>query len=178
MALHETTDREVRIRGLGPVAGDACVVVLEEVGGARLLPIFTALADGEAMARQLAGVEPPRPLTHELIVNIARAFGWSAARVVISDVKEGTFHARIDFEREGLERSVDARPSDAVNIALRARCPIFVAERVFAESDSVLKPIGDEEKKQFVQDLDRLDLDKVFQELAEKPAPREPGLSS
>jgi len=167
-------DKEVRVRGFGP-AGDGCVVVLEEIRGVRLLPIFTTLNDGEAMARKLAGFEPPRPLTHELILKIIEAFDWKPTRVVISDVKEGTFHARIDFGRDGAERSVDARPSDAVNVALRAKCPIYVAERVFVDGESVLKPIADDERKRFTDELEKLDSTAFLDELAKAPAPVERG---
>jgi bifunctional DNase/RNase len=172
---HNMLDKEVRVQGFGP-ADEGCVVVLEEIGGVRLLPIFTSLDDGEAMARQLAGYEPPRPLTHELIVDILGAFGWKATRVVISDVKDGTYHARIDFGRDGAERSVDARPSDGVNIALRAKCPIFVAERVFADGEAVLKPIAEDERKRFADELDKLDSTQFLEELAKAPATvAEPG---
>jgi bifunctional DNase/RNase len=165
--------REVRIRALGPITPESCVLLLEELAGSRVLPIFTSIGDGEAIARQVAGYEPPRPLTHDLLLRIVRAFGWTVARVVVTEVKDGTFYARIDFVRGNVECSIDARPTDAVNVALRAKAPIFVAERVFADGDAVLKPIEEDEVKKFREDLDSLDLGKVFEELEKRPAPRE-----
>src|SRR5271156_2921077 len=90
-------NKEVRVRALGPISAESCVLVLEELGGARLLPIFTSAPDGDAIARQVSGVATPRPLTHDLLLTIVKAFGASVKRVVISDVRDGTFYARIDF---------------------------------------------------------------------------------
>ena len=168
-------NREVRVRGLGPVSPESCVLILEELAGSRLLPIFASLADGEAIARTVAGAPPPRPLTHDLLVATVQAVGWSVVRVVVSDVKEGAFYARIDLAREGVELSVDARPTDAVNVALRAGCPIFVAERVFNLGEAVLKPIDEAERRKFADDLEKLDLAQVFAELEKRPGPRESG---
>ena len=176
---HEKTEgfenREVRVRALGPVSEQSCVLILEELGGVRLLPIFASIPDGEAIARQVAGVSPPRPQTHDLLQKVVETLGWVVSKVVITEVKESTFYARLELARNGETVSIDARPSDAVNVALRARCPIFVVESVFSLGDSILKPIEDSERAQFKADLDRLDLGKVFAELEGKRAPQEPG---
>jgi bifunctional DNase/RNase len=169
----DTLEREVRVRALGPISPESCVLVLEELGGSRLLPIFTSLNDGEAIARQIAGYRPPRPLTHDLLVSTVQALGWTVVRVLVCDVKDGAFYARIFLARDGEELDLDSRPTDAVNVALRAGCPIYVAERVFAEGQSVLKPIDDDERKKFAEDLDRLDVGQIFAELEKNPGPVE-----
>lgn len=175
MSQETSVNKEVRIRGLGPVTPESCVLILEELGGTRLLPIFASISDGEAIARKVAGFQPPRPLTHDLLVSTVESLGWSFVRVIVSDVKEGAFYARIVISREGAERSLDARPTDAINVALRAGCPIFVAEPVFSLGNSLRKPIGEDEKKKFAEDLENLDVAKMFAELESTPAPHEKG---
>src|SRR5579883_803999 len=166
---------EFRIRGLQPVAPDGCLMVLEEVGGARLLPIHTGSYEAQALALEAAGVPRPRPLTHDLLVSVVAELGWAVKRVAVTEVKDGVFNARIVFEKDGAEKIVDARPSDALNVALRARCPIFVEQRVL--DDAPLKPIEKDELARFREQLEKVDPSKAFEELEGKPAPRERGES-
>ncbi len=171
----EMLNREVRVRALGPVSEQSCVLILEELAGVRLLPIFASIPDGEAIARHVAGVAPPRPQTHDLLQKVVETLGWAVTKVLITEVKDGTFYAKIELSREGQTVSIDARPTDAVNVALRAHCPIFVVESVFSSGDSILKPIEASERARFREDLEKLDLSKVFADLEKKPAPIERG---
>ena len=120
------------------------VVVLREVDGPRVLPIW--IGPGEAMAIQRLATETPfpRPLTHDLIVLAIEGLRAKVARVVISDLREGTFYAALLIERDKDVLSIDARPSDSIAVALRARAPIFVNEDLLqppeAESDADAPP--------------------------------------
>lgn len=104
------------------------VVILREVDGIRVLPIW--IGPGEAMAiRRLAAGEPfPRPLTHDLLALVVEGLKARVARIVITDLKDNTFFATILIEREQSLLSIDARPSDSIALALRTKAPIFVNE--------------------------------------------------
>jgi bifunctional DNase/RNase len=171
---HANNEKEARLYSLGATPENGCVLVLEEVGGNRLLPIFAGPNEGEALALKMAGIELPRPMTHDLLVAVARATGHSITKIVVTELRETTFIARLFLEKDGLETSVDARPSDAINIAVRAGCPIYVAERVFAGVQPLLKPISTDEVEKFKEELAGLDPAAIFKDLEGKPGPEEP----
>ncbi len=131
---------EVRVHGLilEPKTQQN-IVVLRELDGTRMLPIW--IGPGEAAAiRRLLGDEPfPRPLTHDLIQLVIEGLHAQVTRVLITDLRENTFFAVILVERESEKLSIDARPSDSIAVALRAKAPIFVNETLLqpppAESD-------------------------------------------
>src|SRR5262249_36566792 len=133
---------------------------------------------GQAMALKVAGVSVPRPLTHDLLTSVIEATGWKVARVVVTELKEETFYARLDLEKDGETRAVDARPSDAVNVALRTGAPILVSEQVVASVEPLHAPISPGEVEKFKSQLESADLSALFEELEKKPGPREgmPGL--
>jgi uncharacterized protein len=168
-------DSEFKIRGVAPLSSEGCIVVLEEVEGARLLPIHTGPHEAHALALEASGTARARPLTHDLLLSILTTVGWTVQRIVVTEVKSDVFYARIFLEKEGEERSVDARPSDALNVALRAHCPIYVAQRVFDEAEAILKPIAADELARFKEQLEKVDPSAAFAELEGKPAPKEPG---
>ena len=121
------------------------IVVLREVDGVRVLPIW--IGPGEAMAIQrLVAEQPfPRPLTHDLVALVIEGLKAKVTRVIISDLREGTFYATLLIEREKDVLSIDARPSDSIAIALRAHAPIFVNEELLQpppeqESESEAPP--------------------------------------
>jgi bifunctional DNase/RNase len=166
--------KPVRIRALAPSEGGlGCVVLLEEIGGTRMVPIVTGSSEGQAMALKVAGVSVPRPLTHDLLTSVIETTGWKVARVVVTELKDETFYARLDLEKDGETRAVDARPSDAVNVALRTGAPILVSEQVFANVEPLHAPISQGEVEKFKSQLESADLSSVFEELEKKPAPRE-----
>ena len=107
------------------------VVVLKERGGNRLLPIIIGISEVTAIKMKISGIQPPRPLTHDLLRNAITQLGATLQRVVISKLEFNTFFARLVIQsRDGAIEEVDARPSDSIALALRADAPIFVAEDV------------------------------------------------
>ena len=106
------------------------IVVLREGDGERILPIWIGPSEAQAIRRMLAGESFPRPLTHDLMVLAIEGLHARVTRVVISDLRENTFFASIFIERESEVLSLDARPSDSIAVALRARAPIFVNEKL------------------------------------------------
>ena len=112
----------------------APVLLLRERGGPRVLPIWIGPAEARAIAAALAGEVPPRPQTHDLAGSLVATLGGAVERVVVTDLRDGTFFAEIHLRQGGDRRVVDARPSDAVALALRAPAPIFVRSRLFDEA--------------------------------------------
>ena len=110
------------------------VVILKDDTYHRWLPIVVGPAEAQAIALQLEKVSPPRPMTHDLMKNLVDSFKADIARVVVNDLKENTYYATIDLKRNGAQLQVDARPSDAIALALRARAPIFVDEEVMRKA--------------------------------------------
>jgi uncharacterized protein len=113
---------------------DAQVVELREVEGERIFPIVIGLNEAAAINRRLMGEEPPRPQTHELLATIIEELGWRIDRIVINDLSEHTFFARLILRNEGGdERDIDSRPSDAIALGVATEIPIYVAEHVLEQ---------------------------------------------
>jgi hypothetical protein len=127
----ESMDIEVRIRGLMmDPATNMPIVVLKDVGSDTVMPIWVGIFEANAIAIEIEKVAAPRPMTHDLTRNLIRDLNAQLDRVVITELKDDTFLAVL-WLRQGEETvMVDARPSDAIALALRADCPIFVAEEV------------------------------------------------
>lgn len=104
------------------------IVILREVDGERILPIWIGSGEAQAIRRILSEESFPRPLTHDLIHIVIEGFKAKITRVVIADLRENTFYASIFVEREGEVLSIDARPSDSIALALRSKAPIYVNE--------------------------------------------------
>ncbi|GAC84313.1 hypothetical protein ACN94_13500 [Gordonia paraffinivorans] len=107
------------------------VLLLREVDGERYLPIWIGQSEAASIALRQKGIEPPRPLTHDLIVNLIREFGQTLVEVRIVDMQEGTFYAEMVFAGD---LRVSARPSDSIAVAMRAGVPIIADEEVLAEA--------------------------------------------
>ena len=124
-------DIEVRIRGLMmDPATNMPIVVLKDVGSDAVMPIWVGIFEANAIAIEIEKMAAPRPMTHDLTRNLMRYLNTTLERIVITEVKDDTFYAVL-WLRQGNEAVVvDARPSDAIALALRADCPIFVAEQV------------------------------------------------
>ena len=122
---------EVRIRGLmmDPVT-NMPMVVLKDVNGDDVLPIWVGIFEANAIALEIEKNAPPRPMTHDLMRNLLRSFDVRVTRVVISELKDDTFFAILWMERDSEVLSMDARPSDALALAMRADCPIYVNRSV------------------------------------------------
>ncbi len=117
-----------------PSSGGAYALILSESEGARRLPIIIGSSEAQAIALELENIKPPRPMTHDLLKNIILSFDSSVKEVYINDLAEGTFYARIIFERGDQLYEVDARPSDAIALAVRFGCPIYTNEQVLGEA--------------------------------------------
>ena len=108
------------------------IVVLKEKKGQRLLPIVIGITEASAIKMKLSGFEPPRPLTHDLISSILDNLGTRLEKVVIDNLIEGTFYAKLHLALNGdIAKIVDARPSDSIALAVRTKSPIFVTNQVF-----------------------------------------------
>lgn len=123
---------QVDILGLStsPASGGAYALILKEVNGNRRLPIIIGAFEAQSIALEMEGVKPPRPLTHDLIKNILDSLGTDLAEITISELRDGTFYAKLSLDSQ----EVDARPSDAIALAVRYGAPIFVSEKVMDEA--------------------------------------------
>ena len=107
------------------------VVVLKERGGNRFLPIIIGISEVTAIKMKISGIQPPRPLTHDLLQDTIAQLGATLQRIIITKLEFNTFFATLILQtKEGELREVDARPSDSIAVALRSDAPIFVAEEV------------------------------------------------
>jgi bifunctional DNase/RNase len=106
------------------------IVVLREVDGERILPIWIGPGEAQAIRRMLSEEPFPRPLTHDLLVLVVEGLKAKVTRVVISDLRENTFYATVFVQRDADILSIDARPSDSIAVALRSQAPIFVNEKL------------------------------------------------
>ncbi len=114
------------IEGVGFDHLKQTVVVLKDWEGTKLLPIWIGPAEGRAIQIELEGARPARPLSHDLLLGVVMAARGRITRVVINDLQDGTFYATIDIDTPKGTRHIDARPSDAIAVAVRAKCPVFV----------------------------------------------------
>jgi len=126
----------VEIIGLStsPSSGGAYALVLGEMDGNRRLPIIIGAFEAQAIALELEKIQSPRPMTHDLLRDTFEAVGGEVVDVVIDELKEGTFFAKIRYIHNGEEGMLDSRPSDAVALAVRVDAPIYVAPLVLEEA--------------------------------------------
>lgn len=127
---------QVDIVGLStsPSSGGAYALVLGEIEGNRRLPIIIGAFEAQAIALELENIQPPRPMTHDLLRDLFETVGAEILDVVIDELREGTFFAKIRFVHTGDDGQLDARPSDAVAVAVRVGAPIYVAPSVLDEA--------------------------------------------
>src|SRR6476646_3556815 len=122
---------EMSIKGLmvDPVT-NMPIVILRDQAGQKVLPIWVGMFEANAIALQIENISTPRPMTHDLLRNVIEDLKATVQKIVVCDLKENTFYALIYLDVNGSTVAVDARPSDAIALALRARCPIFADETV------------------------------------------------
>lgn len=127
---------QVDILGLSssPHSNGAYALILFEVGGKRKLPIIIGGFEAQAIALKLENVKAPRPFTHDLIRNITETFNINVSEVMIDELRNETFFAKVICELNGTTHEIDARPSDAIALAVRCDAPIFVSEEVMNEA--------------------------------------------
>ena len=126
---------EMKIRGLmmDPVT-NMPIVVLKDANGSAVLPIWVGVYEANAIALEIEKVSTPRPMTHDLLKNLLIGLETTVRKVVVTELKDDTFYAVIWLERGGEIISIDSRPSDALALALRMDCPIYVEEEVLKNS--------------------------------------------
>lgn len=117
-----------------PSSGGAYALILSEVDGNRRLPIIIGTFEAQAIALELENIKPPRPMTHDLLKNLVLSFDSDVEKVVINDLSDGTFFAQIHYQKSGKPVDLDARPSDAIALAIRFDAPIFVSKHVIDEA--------------------------------------------
>jgi len=125
--------------------GNQPIVLLREAGGERYLPIWIGQAEA-AIALALQGVVTPRPMTHDLLKSILDEMSVQVQSIVITELREGTFYAVINMQRNGTSYEISSRPSDAIALAVRINCRIYASEEVLDEA-AILIPSGDEEEE-------------------------------
>lgn len=139
------------------------IVILRDDGGQRVLPIWVGIYEANAIALQIENVTSQRPMTHDLLRNVIIDLKASVERIVVCDVQDTTYYALIYLNRNGETVAIDARPSDAIALALRTRAPIFVEETVIEHAKTVdfsaEKPDADRLHK-WLESLDPEDLGK------------------
>jgi len=153
---------EMKIRGLmmDPVT-QMPIVVLKEASSDTVLPIWVGVYEANAIALEIEKVNPPRPMTHDLLKNLLVGLETQVHKVVVTELKEDTFYAVIWLQRNGQIISIDSRPSDALALALRMDCPIFVDEEVLKNSKLVANMsdrVTSEELRKWLEGLNDEDL--------------------
>jgi hypothetical protein len=112
-------------------ASDQQVIVLKEINGSRGFPIVIGIVEIFAIDRRLKGLQPPRPMTHDLLADVLNSLGAKIEKIVITDLLNHTFYAKLYISLDGKTVEVDSRPSDAIALSVGIGAPIFVAEHVF-----------------------------------------------
>jgi uncharacterized protein len=135
LGKEDAMEVEMKIRGLmmDPVT-QMPIVVLKDVQGQSILPIWVGAYEANAIQLEIEKVQTPRPMTHDLLKNVLQGLEVSVQRIVVNDLRDDTFFALIWVERDGELMSIDSRPSDALALALRMDCPIYVDEVVLKNS--------------------------------------------
>jgi bifunctional DNase/RNase len=124
------------------------ILILKSEENGRVIPIWIGLLEATAIATSLQGIRFDRPMTHDLFLNFAELTGVAITSVEVCDILDNTFYARINFFSSGASFSLDARPSDAIAIALRANAPIFVDEKLFLKSSNKDEPVHAEDNSE------------------------------
>jgi uncharacterized protein len=153
---------EMKIRGLmmDPVT-QSPIVILKDLSGNTILPIWVGMYEANAIALEIEKVSTPRPMTHDLIKILLMGLDTGIKKVVVSELRDDTFYAIIWLEKDGELISVDSRPSDALALALRLDCPIYVEEQVLKTSKSsstVSDKVTNEELRRWLESLNDEDM--------------------
>ncbi|MEE2912940.1 MAG: bifunctional nuclease family protein [Planctomycetota bacterium] len=121
---------------------DAQFIELREIDGERTFPIVVGKPEAYAIDRRLKGLDPPRPQTHDLFTTMMQDLGGSLEKILINDLREGTFYAKLYVQQNGTEHEVDCRPSDAIAIGVAMQVPIFVEDHVLDEVENDIEDTG------------------------------------
>lgn len=148
---------EMKIRGLMMDAStNTPIVILKDLEGSTVLPIWVGIYEANAIALEIEKVATPRPMTHDLIKNLMIGCNAMLTKVVVSELRDDTFYAVLWLNKDGEVMTVDARPSDALALALRLDCPIFVEDEVLKSSRmaaAAADPSSSEELRRWLENL-------------------------
>jgi bifunctional DNase/RNase len=153
---------EMKIRGLmmDPVT-NMPIVILKDANGTAVLPIWVGIYEANAIALEIEKVTTPRPMTHDLLKNLLLGLETRVHRVVVNDLRDDTFYAVIWLEKDGQVISLDSRPSDALALALRVDCPIYVEDDVLKSSKvsgATTDKVSNEELRKWLENLNDEDM--------------------
>lgn len=148
-------EKEVKVRGLlvDPTTNTP-IVLLKDIESEAMLPIWVGPFEANSIATEIEKVAPPRPMTHDLLRNVIVQLGGQVQRVIVTDLRENTFISVIEILVNGQNTFIDARPSDAIALALRVDCPIFIREEILESSkvaDELATPDPDDEPEEEVE---------------------------
>src|SRR6185437_1122752 len=153
---------EMRIRGLlVDPTNNTPIVILKDANSDTVLPIWVGVFEASAIQMEIEKVSTPRPMTHDLIKNVLSGLDAHVHKVVVTELKDDTFYAVIWMERDGRIISVDSRPSDALALALRVDCPLFVDEEVLkttTTAQTAADPATNEDHRKWLEGLGDEDL--------------------
>ena len=153
---------EMTIKGLmvDPIT-NMPIVILRDKDGQRVLPIWVGVFEANAIALQIENVTPQRPMTHDLLNNVIHDLRADIQKIVVSDLKDNTFYALIYLTIAGEITAIDARPSDAIALALRARAPIYVEDKVIDSAKSVDLAPEKQDSERLQKWLENLDTEQM-----------------
>jgi uncharacterized protein len=153
----------MEVRGLViDSSSNAPIVLLRDEAGESVLPIWIGPFEASAISVALEQQTPPRPMTHDLLLSAFGRLGAQVERVAVTDLREGTFFAEIHLTHSGQALVLDSRPSDAIAIALRVRCPILVARSVLAQAQLTVHSEDEDDKQERLRRmLEELDADEL-----------------
>jgi uncharacterized protein len=158
------SEHRVEIKGLMlDPSSNVPIVILRDVENQLFLPIWIGISEAQAIVSRIEGIEPPRPMTHDLLRSVVEHLGGKVSKVVISDLKENTFFAALHLIVGGREIVVDARPSDAIALALRTEAPLFVLQSVLDQAQAVdlaSKATDQEKLKKWLEEISPEELGK------------------
>ncbi len=133
------------------------VVILKDTGGDEVLPILIAPLEASLIAIEIEGKKPVRPLTHDLMSNILKELSWTVESIVIDDLRNNIYYAKIHLSSGNTSIEIDSRPSDAIALALRTKSPMYVRKKVFAQAmgiEKAAKQVDEETLKEMLEDLE------------------------
>lgn len=145
---------QVEILGLSasPSTGGAYALLLKETYGVRRLPIIIGQFEAQSIALEMEGIKPPRPLTHDLLKNVIENLGGTISEIIIDELRDNTFYAKIKLDISSMTNDIDSRPSDAIALAVRTGSPLFVAEEVMKAASFVPSSENIEDETQIMNE--------------------------
>lgn len=138
------------------------IVILEELKGPRLVPIWIGVNEGNAIALHMERQKLPRPMTHDLLTSVFNTLRVKVEKIVINDLKDNTYYATIHMKSNAKVHLIDARPSDSMAIAVRTGSPIYIDEKVFEKCPIIRKPISEQEVREFKTKINNLKPEDFF----------------